>query len=141
MRPVVVIFPQPRQGRLCSLSAACLPAWCPQVTRRARHGGKTVTDDDEDLSAIGAETVCAAMHLNRRQCRRNGPSNTLMFYLAANGSITWHAETIAGHVATSDPSTAVPAPAGGNPRSSAHRTMGQAAPRRMEHAALGASCS
>ena len=34
-----------------------------QVTRRARHAGKPVTGDDEDVPAIGAETVSAAVHL------------------------------------------------------------------------------
>jgi integrase len=34
-----------------------------QVTRRARHKGRDVTDDDRDVPAIGAETVCAAVHL------------------------------------------------------------------------------
>jgi len=34
-----------------------------QVTRRARHKGKTVTSDDEDVPLLGAETVCAAVHL------------------------------------------------------------------------------
>jgi hypothetical protein len=34
-----------------------------QLTRRARHKGRTVTDDDEDVSAIGAETICAAVHV------------------------------------------------------------------------------
>lgn len=34
-----------------------------QVTRRARHKGRDVTDDDRDVPAISAETVCAAVHL------------------------------------------------------------------------------
>jgi integrase len=34
-----------------------------QVTRRARHKGRAVADDDEDVPPIGAETVCAAVHL------------------------------------------------------------------------------
>ena len=34
-----------------------------QVTRRARHKGRAVTDDSQDVPAIGAETVCAAVHL------------------------------------------------------------------------------
>jgi integrase len=34
-----------------------------QATRRSRHKGKDVTDDDQDVPAIGAETVCAAVHL------------------------------------------------------------------------------
>jgi integrase len=34
-----------------------------QVTRRARHQGRAVADDDEDVPAIGTETVCAAVHL------------------------------------------------------------------------------
>jgi integrase len=34
-----------------------------QLTRRARHKGRTVTDDDEDVPAIGAETICAAVHV------------------------------------------------------------------------------
>jgi integrase len=34
-----------------------------QVTRRARHKGRHVTDDDQDVPAIGAETVCAAVYL------------------------------------------------------------------------------
>ena len=34
-----------------------------QVTRRARHKGRAVSGDDEDVPLIGAETVCAAVHL------------------------------------------------------------------------------
>jgi len=34
-----------------------------EVTRRARHKGKAVTDESEDVPAIGAETVGAAVHL------------------------------------------------------------------------------
>jgi integrase len=34
-----------------------------QLTRRARHKGRAVTDDDEDVPAIGAETICAAVHV------------------------------------------------------------------------------
>jgi hypothetical protein len=34
-----------------------------QVTRRARHKVRTVTDEDGDVPAIGAETVSAAAHL------------------------------------------------------------------------------
>ena len=34
-----------------------------QATRRARHKGKTVTNDDEDVPLLGADTVCAAVHL------------------------------------------------------------------------------
>lgn len=34
-----------------------------QVTRRARHKGRPVTDNDKDVPAINAETVCAAIHL------------------------------------------------------------------------------
>jgi integrase len=34
-----------------------------QGTRRARHKGKTVTGDDKDVPLLGAETVCAAVHL------------------------------------------------------------------------------
>lgn len=34
-----------------------------QVTPRARHKGRAVTDDDQGVPAIGAETVCAAVHL------------------------------------------------------------------------------
>jgi integrase len=34
-----------------------------QMTRRARHKGKTVADGDEDVPAISAETVWAAVHL------------------------------------------------------------------------------
>jgi hypothetical protein len=33
-----------------------------QVTRRARHKGKAVTDDGDDVPVIGAETVAAAVH-------------------------------------------------------------------------------
>ena len=34
-----------------------------QLTRRARHKGRAVTGDDEDVPAIGAETIGAAVHL------------------------------------------------------------------------------
>ena len=34
-----------------------------QGTRRARHKGRAVTDESKDVPAIGAETVCAAVHL------------------------------------------------------------------------------
>jgi integrase len=34
-----------------------------QVTRWARHKGRVVTEDNQDVPAIGAETVCAAVHL------------------------------------------------------------------------------
>jgi integrase len=34
-----------------------------QATRRARHKGRHVADGDQDVPAIGAETVCAAVHL------------------------------------------------------------------------------
>jgi integrase len=34
-----------------------------RVTRRARHKGRAVTDESEDVPAIGAETVGAAVHL------------------------------------------------------------------------------
>lgn len=34
-----------------------------QVTRRARHQGRPVTGDDENVPAIGAETISAAVHL------------------------------------------------------------------------------
>ena len=34
-----------------------------QVTRRARHKGRPVSGDDEDVPAIGAETIGAAVHL------------------------------------------------------------------------------
>ena len=34
-----------------------------QATRRARHKGKTVTSGDQDVPRLGAETVCAAVHL------------------------------------------------------------------------------
>ena len=34
-----------------------------QLTRRARHKGRSVTGDDEDVPAIGAETIGAAVHL------------------------------------------------------------------------------
>jgi integrase len=34
-----------------------------QMNRRARHKGRAVTDESEDVPAIGAETVCAAVHL------------------------------------------------------------------------------
>lgn len=34
-----------------------------QLTRRARHKGRAVTDDDEDVPAIGAETICASVHV------------------------------------------------------------------------------
>ena len=34
-----------------------------QVTQRARHKGRAVTGDNQDVPAIGAETVCAAVHL------------------------------------------------------------------------------
>ena len=62
-------------ARIANLSGPpgrCLPspAWKPeawvnrlQVTRRARHLGKAVTDGDEDVPAIGAETIGAAVHL------------------------------------------------------------------------------
>jgi hypothetical protein len=34
-----------------------------QLTRRARHQGRTVADDDGDVPVIAAEPVCAAVHL------------------------------------------------------------------------------
>ena len=34
-----------------------------QLTRRARHKGQAVSGDDEDVPAIGAETIGAAVHL------------------------------------------------------------------------------
>lgn len=34
-----------------------------QLMRRARHQGRTVADADEDVPAIGAETIGAAVHL------------------------------------------------------------------------------
>jgi hypothetical protein len=34
-----------------------------QSTRRARHKGRAVTDDDEDVPAISAETIGAAVHV------------------------------------------------------------------------------
>jgi hypothetical protein len=33
------------------------------VTRRARHKGKTVGDDDDGVPTLGGETIAAAVHL------------------------------------------------------------------------------
>ena len=34
-----------------------------ELTRRARYKGRAVTDDEQGVPVIGAETVCAAVHL------------------------------------------------------------------------------